>query len=160
MSATSHAPTKSSDTPWIVGSLVVFGPALLYLLSPSARKNTHGVHHDYHDFPALKTHEGHQAPKAESNVAVPVEDGEGTEGTGVAEANVDSSTVSQDSNVPNDSTSPESNGETKVEDVSASEEPATTRVSESTMAGNSGTSNEKGGEGPTNLSKAPESAKE
>jgi len=159
MSATSHAPTKSSDTPWIVGSLAIFGPALLYLLSPSARKNTHGVHNDYHDFPALKRHED-QTPNTESHVAVPVEDGEGTEGTGVAEANVASSTVSQESNVPNDSTSPESNGETKVEDVSASEEPATTRVSESTMAGNSGTPKEKGGEGPTDLSKAPEPAKE
>jgi len=70
----------------MIGSLVFFGPALLYLLSPSARKNTHGVHNDHRDFPALKKHEGHSS---ESAVAVPVtetmKDDEGTE------ANVSSS---------------------------------------------------------------------
>ncbi|PPR05421.1 hypothetical protein CVT24_008034 [Panaeolus cyanescens] len=51
----SHGPTKSSDTPWIVGSLLVFGPMLLYLVSPSARKSQaeHAVHHDKREFPTL-----------------------------------------------------------------------------------------------------------
>ena len=56
---------------------------LLYLLSPSARKNTHGVHNDHHDYPALKKHEEHKAHKSESDAAVPeveiMKDDEGTE---------------------------------------------------------------------------------
>ncbi|KAF9242612.1 hypothetical protein BU15DRAFT_72722 [Melanogaster broomeanus] len=47
-----------SDSPWIIGSALVFGPAylqFLYLISPSARKSPHGhashehkSHHDEH----------------------------------------------------------------------------------------------------------------
>ena len=117
MSATSHASTKSSDTPWMVFTtstrlianliyfsvrldhylslaqlcvvlfLVLFAtitqcqlellwPQLLYLLSPSARKNTHGAHNDHH---ALKQHEEHQAPKSESPAVEILKDDEGTE---------------------------------------------------------------------------------
>jgi len=50
-------------------------PQLLYLLSPSARKNTHGVHDDHHDFPALKQH---QTSKTEPAVEI-IKDDEGTE---------------------------------------------------------------------------------
>jgi len=154
MSAASHAPTKSSDTPWLIGSLVFFGPAFLYLLSPSARKNTHGVHNDHHDFPALKQHEGHQANKSESAPEVEImKDDEGTE-TNVAS----SIALSQESDVPNDSTSSELNAETltaaKVEGAPVSEESAT--IPEGTTKGkeNPGTVQEKGEEGSTDSSKA------
>ncbi|KAF8799012.1 hypothetical protein BYT27DRAFT_7202762 [Phlegmacium glaucopus] len=152
MSATSHAPAKSSDTPWMIGSLVVFGPALLYLLSPSARKNTHGVHNDHRDFPAL---EHHQEPKTEPAVET-MKDDEGTE------ANVASSiALSEESDVPNDSTSPESGAETlaaaKTEEATSSETIQEPQASEEGKE-KSGTFQEKGGEGPTDLSKAQEAA--
>ena len=80
---------------WIVASLwptrvlflflVYFATSLkcvrrqfLYLLSPSARKNLHGVHNDHHDFPALKQHEEHHAPETEAPVEI-LKDDEGTE---------------------------------------------------------------------------------
>ncbi|KAG6828570.1 hypothetical protein H0H92_007500 [Tricholoma furcatifolium] len=56
MNSSHAAHTPKSDTPWIVGSAILFGPALLYLLSPSARKQTHFVHNDAHDFPSTKKH--------------------------------------------------------------------------------------------------------
>ncbi|KAK0464347.1 uncharacterized protein EV420DRAFT_1037681 [Desarmillaria tabescens] len=34
---------RSSDTPWIIGSAVVFGPLFLYLLAPDGKKKDH--HH-------------------------------------------------------------------------------------------------------------------
>ncbi|EGN98463.1 hypothetical protein SERLA73DRAFT_183485 [Serpula lacrymans var. lacrymans S7.3] len=42
-----HGSSGGSDTPWMVGSGLLFGPALLYLLSPSARKSSHGDAHDH-----------------------------------------------------------------------------------------------------------------
>jgi len=161
MSAASHAPTcKSSDTPWLIGSLVVFGPAFLYLISPSARKNTHGVHDDHRNFPALKQHDAHQEHKSES--AVPeVETMKDDDGT---EANVTSSIVlSQESDVPNDSTSAESNAQTlaaaKTEEVPLSEESATTPEGTAVGKDGSGTVQEKVEEDPpTDFSKAKKSA--
>jgi len=156
MSATSHASAKSSgDTPWMIGSLLVFGPALLYLLSPSAKKNTHGVHNDHRDFPALQKQDGHQAEPA---AAAPVEILKDDEGT---EANVASSiALSEESDVPNDSTSTESNAETltaaKTEEVPVSEEPATTSEPEASEGAPEGTekSETSGEEAPTDVSKA------
>ncbi|KAG1890005.1 hypothetical protein F4604DRAFT_1707994 [Suillus subluteus] len=42
-STASHAShgNYGSDTPWMIGSALLFGPAMLYLLSPSARKTSH-----------------------------------------------------------------------------------------------------------------------
>ncbi|EPS97561.1 hypothetical protein FOMPIDRAFT_1025004 [Fomitopsis schrenkii] len=42
MSSSGHA-AKSSDTPWIIGSAVVFGPAAVWLLLPQSNKKTHDV---------------------------------------------------------------------------------------------------------------------
>ena len=67
---------------------LLWSTQLLYLLSPSARKNTHGVHNDHHDYPALKQHEGHQSLKSESGDVPEVETMKDDEGT---EANVTAS---------------------------------------------------------------------
>ncbi|KAF8073903.1 hypothetical protein FPV67DRAFT_773845 [Lyophyllum atratum] len=63
----SHAgPKTRSDKPWIIGSALVFGPAFLYLASPSARKTTQFAHNDAHDFP------GHDPdPKAVARAQAP-----------------------------------------------------------------------------------------
>ncbi|KAG6853921.1 hypothetical protein C0991_012411 [Blastosporella zonata] len=65
----SHAAfTPKSDKPWIIAAAVLFGPAFLYLVSPSARKNTgHFVHNDAHDFPGHKAHKA--APVVEEAAA-------------------------------------------------------------------------------------------
>ncbi|KAF8964231.1 hypothetical protein BDZ97DRAFT_919962 [Flammula alnicola] len=104
MSSTSHgAEAKSSDTPWIVGSALLFGPAFLYLVSPSGRKSIPHVHDDKHDFPTLKTKEEH-AP-APTKTEPPVEILKDDEGT---EADVGSSiAVAEGNDVPNASQPPE-----------------------------------------------------
>ncbi|KDQ62622.1 hypothetical protein JAAARDRAFT_66314 [Jaapia argillacea MUCL 33604] len=50
MASTSHAPKPDSDTPWIIGSALVFGPAILYLLFPSGKDKAHehGATQDKH----------------------------------------------------------------------------------------------------------------
>ncbi|OJA09996.1 hypothetical protein AZE42_03819 [Rhizopogon vesiculosus] len=63
--------SQGSDTVWMIGSALVFGPAFLYLLSPSARKtgdshaseHSHGAHrsdasHHAEPQPAVKDDEG------------------------------------------------------------------------------------------------------
>ncbi|KAL4244492.1 hypothetical protein ABKN59_011597 [Abortiporus biennis] len=88
MSSAHHA-QKSSDTPWIIGSSLVFGPALIYLLSPSGKSKVHKTA-DHH----AKKHE----PKVYPDVAAaeatstattsPLKDDEGSE---VSAAEVSSS---------------------------------------------------------------------
>ncbi|KAF9046387.1 hypothetical protein BJ165DRAFT_1471167 [Panaeolus papilionaceus] len=112
----SHGPTKSSDTPWIVGSLLVFGPMFLYLVSPSARKSqaAHTVHHDKREYPTLhkEVSETHAAPPAEPASKQPapeiMTDDEGTPAN-VAESNE----LAQASDVPNDSQSTEDHASIK-----------------------------------------------
>jgi len=63
-SASSHGSSAtSSDKPWIIGSALVFGPLLLYLLSPSASKKSaeHAGHHD-------EEHGSAHAPNHESTI--------------------------------------------------------------------------------------------
>ncbi|KAF8236396.1 hypothetical protein L208DRAFT_651357 [Tricholoma matsutake] len=68
----SHAPKQSSDRPWIIASALIFGPAFLYLISPSARKPTHLEHHDLHDVPG---HQKSTAPEpAQESEPVTVKD--------------------------------------------------------------------------------------
>ncbi|KAH7906720.1 hypothetical protein BJ138DRAFT_1104915 [Hygrophoropsis aurantiaca] len=79
MSSGGHSGSHSSggsDTPWMVGSALVFGPALLYLLSPSSRNASH--HHEKH------TEEHHSEVKAEEEETKepPMADDEGTEVSG------------------------------------------------------------------------------
>ncbi|TFK40876.1 hypothetical protein BDQ12DRAFT_680212 [Crucibulum laeve] len=112
MSAASHAAetAKKSDKPWIIGATLVFGPAFLYLVSPSARKNRHDFHDDKHDYPGY-TPKDHAAPAAEPVV---VKDDEGTP------ANVSSSIkLAEQEDVPQDSTTPTE--ESKTRDAAATE---------------------------------------
>lgn len=83
---------SSSDKPWIIGSLLIFGPALLYLLSPSARKSHH-VEHNSHDEHSEVTQDKTPEPEL-------MKDDEG------AVADVASSiTLAESSDVPNDAQS-------------------------------------------------------
>ncbi|KAJ3573990.1 hypothetical protein NP233_g2067 [Leucocoprinus birnbaumii] len=116
MSAESHgAHAKSSDTPWIIGAAVVFGPAFLYLLSPSARKARaeHAVHNDHHDYPALgKNAESHSQvsePQQEEKSTELMKDDEGTPADVTATI-----ALSEESDVPKDSKSPETVADTTV----------------------------------------------
>ncbi|KAF8627711.1 hypothetical protein AX15_004283 [Amanita polypyramis BW_CC] len=72
-SASSHgASATPSDKPWIIGSAIIFGPALLYLLSPSAGKST----------AAHATHKHEENKAAESSIPpseVKMKDDEDTE---------------------------------------------------------------------------------
>ncbi|KAG6905992.1 hypothetical protein DXG01_016452 [Tephrocybe rancida] len=158
----SHAAFKpKSDKPWIIGSALLFGPALLYLVSPSARKNTgHVVHNDAHDFPGHKAHTPvpaaeEAAPEAASEPApaepepVLMKDGEGTE------ANIAESLVASADDVP------------AADPVSHTEEaPATptepeTKQSESEPSKDTGGSyQESGSDRPTDLGEAREAANE
>lgn len=82
-SAVPHAShgNYGSDTPWMVGSALVFGPAVLYLLSPSARKTSHAHEaehsHSAHSSDASNHVEPH--PAAETPT---MKDDEGTEVSG------------------------------------------------------------------------------
>ncbi|PPQ85169.1 hypothetical protein CVT25_004176 [Psilocybe cyanescens] len=119
MSSTSGG-AKSSDTPWIIGASLVFGPAFLYLVSPSARKNQHGIHNDHKEYPTLKHNA--DAPKHDEPVEL-MKDDEGTE------ANVGASiALSEGSDVPKDSQSPEKQAElhTDAETAAVPEEKSET----------------------------------
>ncbi|KAF9013199.1 hypothetical protein BDQ17DRAFT_583692 [Cyathus striatus] len=70
-----HAAKSSTDRLWILGSAVIFGPAFLYLVSPSARKNRHDFHDDKHDFPGFVPKEA--APTPEASTPVIMKDSEG-----------------------------------------------------------------------------------
>ncbi|KAG6848959.1 hypothetical protein H0H93_012431 [Arthromyces matolae] len=102
----SHASHTKSDKPWIIGSAILFGPAFLYLVSPSARKNTGHVHNDAHDFPGHKKHapapaikEAAPEPQPEPAATEPepavMKDAEGTE------ANIAESIAASADDVPN-----------------------------------------------------------
>ncbi|KAG0707068.1 hypothetical protein DFH29DRAFT_74929 [Suillus ampliporus] len=78
-----HAPhgNYGSDTPWMIGSALVFGPAMLYLLSPSSRKTDH-AHASEHSHSAHRSDASHHAepePAAETSA---LKDDEGTEVSG------------------------------------------------------------------------------
>lgn len=81
-SAAPHAShgNYGSDTPWMVGSALVFGPAVLYLLSPSARKTSH-AHEAEH---SQSAHRGDTSHHVEPHTAATptMKDDEGTEVSG------------------------------------------------------------------------------
>ncbi|KAG8214500.1 hypothetical protein J3R82DRAFT_9556 [Butyriboletus roseoflavus] len=83
MSSESHAShdgSTPSETPWIIGSALVFGPLFLYLVSPSARKGSHG-NHGHKSNP--DEHGDKHAQHVESHQDVtPIADDEGTEVSG------------------------------------------------------------------------------
>ncbi|KAK0504153.1 hypothetical protein EDD18DRAFT_489234 [Armillaria luteobubalina] len=67
-----HAPSAgSSDTPWIIGSAVVFGPLLAYLLKPDGKKKDH--HHAKSEHkPEPVVEEKEAEPEPEPEVPAPV----------------------------------------------------------------------------------------
>jgi len=86
MSSESHAShgVASSDRPWIIGSALVFGPLFLYLVSPSARKSSHGhtdhghkSHRDEHGDKHVQHVDSHREEEVK-----PIADDEGTEVSG------------------------------------------------------------------------------
>ncbi|KAG9315880.1 hypothetical protein JVU11DRAFT_3529 [Chiua virens] len=83
MSSESHASHggASSDTPWMIGSALVFGPLFLYLVSPTARNVSHG-HADHGHQSHTNKNEDEHAQQVESSpeeAAVPTTDDEDTE---------------------------------------------------------------------------------
>lgn len=81
-SSNTHGASNSGDTPWIIGSALVFVPTLVYLLSPSARSQSHNAHSAIgHDEPHAhaegtpKTSPPPEPTKSEATIA----DAEGTE---------------------------------------------------------------------------------
>jgi len=113
-SSSSHGPELSSDKPWIIGSLLIFGSAFLYLVSPSARKTHHTAHKDKHEFPAL-AHEEHSVNKPEPEL---MKDDEGK----VADV-ASSVALAESSDIPNDAQSAEQHVELKAEAEEDSSKP-------------------------------------
>jgi len=80
MSSESHAGhgSEKSDTPWMIGSALVFGSLFLYLVSPSARKSSHAGHgHEDHHEKHSQHEESQPAQETPS-----MTDDEGTEVSG------------------------------------------------------------------------------
>ncbi|KAF9468644.1 hypothetical protein BDZ94DRAFT_1317808 [Collybia nuda] len=164
----SHVPPKtSSDKQWIIVSSLVFGPAFLYLVSPSARKSTHSAHNDKHDFPAPKTakHVPETVKEPEPEPVI-MKDDEGTEAN-VAEslqqaesadvpkaasaAPIETETAATTNEQPTENSSaPEGQKETADADSSASKEDSEAK----------GTFQESGEKGPTDMGTAREAAAE
>ncbi|KAH9948869.1 hypothetical protein B0H21DRAFT_205986 [Amylocystis lapponica] len=93
MSTAEHGEAKQgSDTPWMIGSAVIFGPAFIYLLSPSSKKASHGSVH---------AHKPASAPP-------PVKDDEGTE---VPAAGVEDAQVSEEQQPSEESPMTDADGE-------------------------------------------------
>ncbi|KAG5352931.1 hypothetical protein C0989_011971 [Termitomyces sp. Mn162] len=172
------ASTPKSDKPWIIGSALLFGPAFLYLISPSARKNTGHVHNDAHDFPGHKKHAlepvakpAEPEPEPEPTVTtepepVLMKDDEGTE-VNIADSLVASVRLIS----TRDNLLLILSGRWKADDVpkadavsqgttseAASEAPAVPKEPEVSKDA-SGTFQENGSEGPTDLGEARKAAK-
>ncbi|KAG2341064.1 hypothetical protein BDR05DRAFT_965933 [Suillus weaverae] len=82
-SAAPHASHSNygSDTPWMIGSALVFGPAMLYLLSPSARKTRHD-HESTHSQSAHRSDASHHVEPQSAAETPTMKDDEGTEVSG------------------------------------------------------------------------------
>ncbi|KAF4577109.1 hypothetical protein EYR36_005096 [Pleurotus pulmonarius] len=143
-----HEQKKSSDMPWVIGSLVTFGPAFLYLVSPSARKTApgHAAHaHGSHAEPkkvTMKDDEGQEADVTASVQAATADDAPKADG-----AQVDATEVEQ----------PQSQGDEATE---KSEEPAAPPPADSEEpTQKSGTLQDEGDSGPVDQGDARAAAK-
>jgi len=77
-SSSTHGASNSGsgDTPWLIGSALVFVPTIVYLFSPSARSDSHkAADHDAHAKSAPKT----PPPPEPTESEVTIVDAEGTE---------------------------------------------------------------------------------
>ncbi|KAH7885392.1 hypothetical protein F5I97DRAFT_1884964 [Phlebopus sp. FC_14] len=75
VSSQTNGGSWSSDTPWMIGSALVFGPMLFYILAPPDTKSAHGhssEHKSHHEPPAE-----HLEPEP-SQETPPMTDDEGT----------------------------------------------------------------------------------
>ncbi|KAL1664436.1 hypothetical protein GGF50DRAFT_127238 [Schizophyllum commune] len=64
MAQAAHPPKKSSDMPWIIGAGLIFGPALVYVIStPVSKGHEEGSGDHGHDAPSvtMKDGEGNEA---------------------------------------------------------------------------------------------------
>ncbi|KAI0004558.1 hypothetical protein BJV74DRAFT_808124 [Russula compacta] len=82
-SSSAHSASKSSDTPWIIGSALVFVPTVVYLFSPSARSKPHQAHsatgHGNPHAPAENTPTPAPLPVEPTKNEDTIADAEGTE---------------------------------------------------------------------------------
>ncbi|CAA7262920.1 unnamed protein product [Cyclocybe aegerita] len=161
--SSSHAPVTRSDKPWIIGSLLVFGPAFLYLVSPSARKDTHHVHNDKHDSLAHDKNE-----KAEVNPSeVVIKDDEGTPAqVGASIALSEAVDAPKETQAPADLAKLKKDADAEAAPVKKETAPESTEAS-STAKSPEGVSGEKSGtfqangeEGPISQGKARQAAQE
>ncbi|GLB38215.1 hypothetical protein LshimejAT787_0500800 [Lyophyllum shimeji] len=51
MNSSQAGSKPKSDRPWTIASALIFGPAFLWLLSPSTHQKAKHLHHDAHDYP-------------------------------------------------------------------------------------------------------------
>jgi len=131
-SESSHGPEPSSDKPWIIGSLLIFGSAFLYLISPSARSRPNFDHKNKHVSEHSK-----EAPEPEP---VLMKDDEGTA------ADVASSiALAESSDVPNDAQSDDEHGDVKA----ASEEDSLNPIEQNLATTDEGEKSEKQEEAET-----------
>ncbi|GAB1199513.1 hypothetical protein BDV32DRAFT_119205 [Aspergillus pseudonomiae] len=65
-SESSHGVQKSSDLPWLLGSVGLGVPAAYYLLSSGPEKKPHGDHGDHHEAVKETEKKEEQAPAGES----------------------------------------------------------------------------------------------
>ncbi|KAE8414082.1 hypothetical protein BDV36DRAFT_266509 [Aspergillus pseudocaelatus] len=65
-SESSHGVQKSSDLPWLLGSVGLGVPAAYYLLSSGPEKKPHGGHGDHHEAVKETEEKEEQAPAGES----------------------------------------------------------------------------------------------
>lgn len=82
-SAAPHASHSNygSDTPWMIGSALIFGPTMLYLVSPSARKTTH-AHESQHSHSVHRSDASHHDEPQPAVETPAMKDDEGTEVSG------------------------------------------------------------------------------
>ncbi|KAG7445813.1 uncharacterized protein BT62DRAFT_994735 [Guyanagaster necrorhizus] len=97
-----HAPSgRSSDTPWIIGSAVVFGPLFLYLLAPDGKKDHHHDKSEHKSEPAVEEKEVETEPEPEAPAAAEESSPEPpAEAAPVAETTSESATVTDDEGTP------------------------------------------------------------
>ncbi|KAK0221702.1 hypothetical protein IW262DRAFT_922284 [Armillaria fumosa] len=102
-----HAPSaRSSDTPWIIGSAVVFGPLLVYLLKPDGKKKDH--HHaksEHKPEPVVEEKEAEPVPEPEAPApvaeeSVPEPPAEAEPAAETAETASETATITDDEGTP------------------------------------------------------------
>ncbi|SJL07655.1 uncharacterized protein ARMOST_11005 [Armillaria ostoyae] len=111
-----HAPSaRSSDTPWIIGSAVVFGPLFLYLLKPDGKKEDH--HH------AKSEHKPEPVEEKEAEAPAPAAEESTPEPPAEAEPAVE--TASEPATITDDEGTPVSAEEVKesIQQAEASDAP-------------------------------------